>query len=114
MIGISVRSRCFFKAGAVSHVYLAFDNGLDPLANARLIKRNGSIHHTVIGDGNRILSALLGAARDFRNPTRSIKKAIFTVQMQMNELSHAPNSFLHKCFLVRSCPPHSKSFATDD
>ena len=71
---------------AVGHIArgdidLAADDGLDALGAAGLVKGDGAVHHTVVGERDGALPQLLDALRQLVRAARAVEQGIFAVDV---------------------------------
>ena len=102
MIVFSCSSFILFKSTFRSNIYLTAYNWLNPLLFTLIIKSHYSVHCTVICNCNRSMPAFLDTRGNVLYSTCSVKKTIFTMQMQMNKLRHFPTTFKLKTQLFFS------------
>ncbi len=69
----------------IDDIHLVTDDGLDRLAPALLQQLNGTIHHTMIGEGNSRHLQLSSPLHQIRDLTRPIQQAVITVNMQADK-----------------------------
>ena len=63
------------------HIYLAADDGLDPLGLAGPVKVNRAVHHAMVGDGAGSLAHVLYHLREIPDPACAVQKAVFRMNM---------------------------------
>ena len=88
VVGVAVRADGLLKPRVVRHVDLAPDDRLDPCVPARLPECDRAVHHAMVGQRHRLLSAFLHPLRNVRYPARAVQQAIFAMQVQMHESVH--------------------------
>ena len=84
----------FLKARSGCNVDFTADDRFDAGRFAGTVKIDCAVHHAVIGDGASGSAGVFDGCRNFGYAAGTVKKAIFTVQVQMNEICHDPTSFL--------------------
>jgi hypothetical protein len=88
MVGLCFAASRVIETGIFCTVDLTAYNGLDALSLAGVVESNRTVHYSVIGKCNCIHSELLCSFGNVRYATRTVKKTVFTVQMQMDEIRH--------------------------
>ena len=66
---------------ARSDIDLAADDGLDPLGAAGLVKGDGAVHHTVVGERDGALPQLLDALGQLVRAAGAVEQGIFAVDV---------------------------------
>jgi hypothetical protein len=84
------------EARAGRNVDLAPNDGLDASPTAHLIELDRTVKHTVIGERHGIMPAFLDTVGEITKAACAVQQAVFTVQMQMNEISHTSVPFYIK------------------
>ena len=97
MVGTCLGALDLFKARAGRHVDLTANDGLDARFFTGFVKLHYAVHRAVIGNGDRVMSALGGTHGNIPHATSAVKQAVFAVQMQMDEFVLHENSFLRRC-----------------
>ena len=59
----------------------AADDGLDPLGAAGLVKGDGAVHHTVVGERDGALPQLLDALGQLVRAAGAVEQGIFAVDV---------------------------------
>ena len=88
VLGIPLPCVEFCETRIGSNVNLTTNDGFDARFFAGAVKIDNAIHNTVVGNGNRILSAFFDAFGQILYATRTVKQAIFGMQMQMYKILH--------------------------
>ena len=88
MLGIAFPRVQLCKTRIGSNVDLTADDGLNACFFTSAVKVNYAVHHAVVGDCNRALSALFDSFGQVGNTARTVKQAVFGMQMQMHKILH--------------------------
>ena len=77
-----------FKKEIASSRTFVFVRELEPLLSAGLIKGDGTVHDTVVGQRHSTVSARFCPHGYIGDAAGTVEQAVFTVQMQMDKISH--------------------------
>ena len=82
------------EAGAGRDVDLTADDGLDACLLAGLVEGDCAVQHAVIRNGHGIVAALLHTGGKVGYTARAVQKAVFGVEVKMDEGAHGRSPFL--------------------
>ena len=88
MIELTAGLHVLDGVGTARNIDFAANDGLDSLPDAFLIKLDGTIHDTVIGNGKSRHAQFLGITDKVRDPTGPIEEAELCMGMEMDKLIH--------------------------
>ena len=71
------------QAGTSCHINLTADDGLDAHFFRRLVKLNGTIHGTMVCDGDAVHAQLFDTLYQFFDFRGTVQKAVFRMDMKM-------------------------------
>ncbi len=90
--GNVVRSPIFLGVSlghaAGGNVHLGTDDGLYPLFLSCLVKLNGSIHSSMVGDRQGWHAKLLGPVNQMSHPSQAIEQGVFAMHVEVNKGGH--------------------------
>ena len=81
VIGIAVQRVIFVKPRPTCDIHLTANHRLDACRFCRAVKINDAIHHTVIGNGNGVLSELLHMLHHIADAARAVQQTEFSMYM---------------------------------
>ena len=96
------------KAGAGGNIDFAADNRLDARLFSRLVKLHTAVHNAMVRAGNSGLSALFYALHQLVDAAGTVQKAVFRMDVQMNEV---PSKTVVLTDLAHAVPPVPDSSA---
>ena len=73
----------FVQPGALGHVHLAADDGLDARLFGGLVKLDDAVHAAVVGDGHSLLPQRLHPVHQLPDPAGPVQQAVLRVHVQM-------------------------------
>ena len=98
------------EAGIGGDVDLTADDGLDARLFAGLVKGDCAVQHAVIRNGHGIVTALLHPRGEVGYTARAVQKAVFGVEVKMDEGAHGRSPFERFKFeFVGKLAPRSES-----
>lgn len=83
------------EAGAGGHIDLAADDGLDARLLGRFVELDAAVHDAVVGDGDGVLTALLDTVHKLVDAAGTVQKAVFGMDVKMDEVSPRAAAFAH-------------------
>ena len=96
------------KAGAGGNIDFAADNRLDARLFSRLVKLHAAVHNAMVCAGNGGLPALFYALHQLVDAAGTVQKAVFRMDVQMNEV---PSKTIVLTDLAHAVPPVPDSSA---
>ena len=92
------------------HIYLTAYDGFYACFFGSLVKLHAAIHNSVVGTSNGGLSTFLDALHQLIDPAGTVQKAVFCMQMQVDELLCCAAHDCPSCSLWRRSSASASSF----